>query len=166
MRRTNQRWYGQEGHLKRGNRGFTLIEVIVAAVLMGVGIAACLTTLGALESGEGKQEKSVLLHQLAQSRFESVKATIDLTQGGSSGDFSNWNLPQYTWTASVNSTGTTNLDQLDVTVQNSSDSTQSLTITGLVYVPSQTGTTATNNGTAGGSTTGGSASGPSGGGGG
>lgn len=141
--------------MKRANKGFTLIEVLVATVLMAVGITACLMTMGALESGELKQEKSVSIHELAQRKFNEVMATVDLTQGGSSGDFSDWNLPDYRWSAAVNSTGTTNLDQLDVTVQSSQDTTRSVTITGLVYVPSQTGTTTTNSGSQGGSAPGG-----------
>ncbi len=108
---------------------------------MAIGITGCMATIGAIEHAESIQESHEQFRMLAVERYQEVAADVDLTQGGSSGDFTTWNLPGVSWTATVTPTGTTNLDQLDVTVTDSSQNNLSETVSGLVYVPSTTSST-------------------------
>lgn len=139
---------------RANNHGFTLLEVLVAATVMAVGIVGAMSTIGAILHSQSVQQQREQFRMLAFQRYNEVSQTVDLTQGGASGDFSTWNLPDVSWSATVTATGTTNLSQLDVTVtDNSQDISE--TVSGLVYVPSTTTTTNGSNSSTGGAAAGG-----------
>jgi len=137
--------------------GFTLIEVLAAAALAGIGIAGCMGALGQLEHAEaiGREREAVM--NLAIEKYDEVVATTDLSQANSlSGDFTDRNDTVHTWVASTASvstsssssvvntattTASTTVDSLSVTVHSNTDSTVTYTVTGLVYVPPTTTTT-------------------------
>lgn len=116
---------------------------------MAIGIVVAMSTIGAILHSESVQQQRAQFRMLAFQRYQEVSQTVDLTQGGASGDFSTWNLPDVSWNATVTATGTTNLSQLDVTVSDNSKNI-SETVSGLVYVPSTTTTTSGANSSTGG----------------
>ena len=147
-----------------------MVEVLVAAVLAGIGIVACMGAIGKMQHGEALGREREALINLAVEKYDEVVATTDLSQANSlSGDFSDRNDSEHTWTATTATVNTTSntavvntastaaattVDSLSITVKSSSDPTQTYTVTGLVYIPA---TTSTGAGTGGATGTGGAA---------
>ncbi|MHB8637285.1 MAG: prepilin-type N-terminal cleavage/methylation domain-containing protein [Fimbriimonadaceae bacterium] len=139
-------------------RGFTLIEVLAAAALAGIGIAGCMGALGSIQHAEAIGREREALMNLATEKYDEIVATTDLTQANSlSGDFTDRNDNVHTWVASTSTvntssnsgvtntataTASTTVDSLSVTVHSNTDSKVAYTVTGLVYVPPTTATTA------------------------
>ena len=90
---------------------------------------------------------------MAQHKFDELVAitlTLNATQ---SGDFKDQNNNDYTWTASVDQTGVTNLVALTVVVTPINDTSASAPsghVCGLIYQPPTTSTTTTTTTTTGG----------------
>lgn len=112
--------------------------MLASAALIAIGVTASLAALGSTAKIEAKEENSEFLTRLVHEKYNEVVATEDLTQSNFSGDFTDRTLPDYTWTATTQPTPTTNLFELTVTIQNTSDSNQQTTEEGLVFVPPAT----------------------------
>jgi len=109
--------------------------VIVAITLVGV--------LGAIRSQalvESSANDATLLQRLANEKLNDLRILQDPSTGGDSGDFSDRGYPDITWTADVEQSNTTNLDQVTVTATRGK---ASQAITTLIYVIPATGTTTT-----------------------
>jgi prepilin-type N-terminal cleavage/methylation domain-containing protein len=138
------------------NRGFTMVEVLAAAVLAGIGIVASMGAIGKMQHAEAIGREREALINLAVEKYDEVVATTDLSQANSlSGDFSDRNDSDHTWvasTATVNTTSNTavvntattaaatTVDSLSITVKSNSDPSQTYTVTGLVFIPASTST--------------------------
>lgn len=119
--------------------GFTLIEVLGAIVIMALVVVGSMKALQQVTLTEAKAESHDFLQGLAQSKYQELVATADLTQSSFSGDFSDRGLDDYSYQATLQATGTTSVDSLQVTISNSQDSTQTAEEDGLVFVaPTQT----------------------------
>jgi prepilin-type N-terminal cleavage/methylation domain-containing protein len=154
-------------HVKaRNSSGFTLIELLVSSAIAGAVIAAGMAALGTIEHAEARGREKELLVRITQQKYDEIMATYDLSQANSlSGDFTDHNDTDHTWTATVAATNTTTtnsvvntastaaagtVDYLSVKVASNSNPNQTYTVTGLVYIPPQTGTGTAATGTAGG----------------
>jgi prepilin-type N-terminal cleavage/methylation domain-containing protein len=148
-----RRGRGAHGFRSALSSGFTLVECLATILLMAIvlpvaekGIAA------ALHAGDATRTRTEAAG-LAQSKLSELIATGNWNGGSLQGDFgTDW--PQYTWQATVNtwigtangdfttgsnSTSTTTMEQLDVTVTASGpNSIKPVTVSALVY---QRGTT-------------------------
>lgn len=122
-------------------KGFTLVEVIVAAGLSAIAVVACMGALGAIAKGQAKGRSFETLERMAYDKYRTVFSTFDLTQTSLSGDFTDEGINGYNWAASITATSTTNLSYMTVTVTDTADSTRKYSVTGLVFVPPATTTT-------------------------
>jgi Tfp pilus assembly protein PilV len=129
------------GGAPRRRGGFTLIEVLVSAGLLGVGIFAVLGAMGAIAKLDSKRQQSEYMRRLAERRYEENLQINQNLQNPTSGDFQDWNEPNYSWSTTVATTGATNLYAITLTVTPNGRSSPTARVTGVVYIPSQSTTT-------------------------
>jgi type II secretory pathway pseudopilin PulG len=126
---------------KKRQRGLTLIEAIVSVVIVVIAIVGVLSALGQITYSEQRASTTELMHRLACEKFDEVISTGTYTTAGLNGDFSDYNISGYIWTAEVTPTTETNLDSLEVIVEKTSGSSANqVSVSGLIYTPSTTGT--------------------------
>lgn len=119
---------------RRRRRGFTLLEVLVSATLLAVGIAAVVRAFGALSDGEYRVRTAERAQRLAVAKYEELVSTGQTDTASLEGDFAEEGEPDFEWTAEVVPTGTENLEALTVTVVRSGDDrSPEAVIEGLVY---------------------------------
>lgn len=85
-------------------KGFTLVELVVAFVILIVGVAAILELVSqsALNARYAKDKTTATV--LAQQKLEELLAQTDLTTGETEGDFGDA-YPQFRWRAQVSEVG-------------------------------------------------------------
>jgi Tfp pilus assembly protein PilV len=127
-----------------GNRGFTIMEALAAAVLLGIGASAVMSGIAAMLKGEARSQEHELRQRLASGMLSEVIATVNISSPTSSGDFSDRGVQGYNWTSEVIPSGVDNLDVVRVTVTSSRGGSNDATaVQTLLYVPAQSGTGST-----------------------
>ena len=122
---------------RRSTAGFTLLEVLVATVLVGLAVAGTLGGIRSLEAADAKAHDALLLRRLAVEKINDLRILPDPTQAGGAGDFSDRGYDDITWAADVEPTSVSNLDQVTITVTRGKDSQD---VSTLIYVPTSTNT--------------------------
>lgn len=117
------------------NKGFTLIEAMVSAALVAVGVASAMGAYGALTKAQSQIQERDRMQRLAISKYDELVAG-GVNNAASSGDFQEYNDPRYKWTSDVETTATTGLQTLTLTVTSNlpNDSTQ-VSVEGLLFTP-------------------------------
>lgn len=119
-------------------RAFTMVEVLVALFLLGVGIVACMGALTGLERAEIFVQQRDRLSRLAHDKLDELLAT-EGWRDEAGGSFDDPRLSDVTWTATSEETGTENVVAVRVTVIKGTQETHAET---LVYeIPETTGGT-------------------------
>ena len=118
---------------RRTRRGFTLIEVLAALLLLGIVLPAAMGGLNlcmrAAAHARHKQEAALL----AESKLNEILAARDAAAFGSGGAFGD-DWPEYRWSLAT-AAGPFGLDELDLTVDwQERGRTQSLTL-GTMMLP-------------------------------
>lgn len=134
----------------RKARGFTVVEVMVASLLMVTAVVVVLGGVRAIQRANVHAANMSLLQRLASEKLEDAVASGDVTTYGSQGDFSDRGYSDATWTLNIQNSSATNVEEMTVTATRGKD-TQ--TLNQYVYIqPSTTttGTTGTGTGAAGG----------------
>ena len=118
-------------------RGFSLVEALASTVLLGVGIAASMSALGALTREEARAERLDRYTVLARSKWDEL--SVD-TVNAASGDFSDQNAPDVAWTLTTNPSGIENLNTVLLVVRaaKASSSSPQVTLSGLRFTPPTT----------------------------
>jgi prepilin-type N-terminal cleavage/methylation domain-containing protein len=83
---------------RRGTRGFTLIEVLVATVILAIGLLAALTAFSMAARASGASRNDTIVPLLAEEQFAAVQTTPrdELVAGDSRGGFGD-EYPDYSW---------------------------------------------------------------------
>lgn len=83
---------------RRGTRGFTLIEVLVATVILAIGLLAALTAFSMAARASGASRNDTVVPLLAEEKLAEVQMTPrdELVAGEWSGDFGD-QYPGYSW---------------------------------------------------------------------
>jgi len=115
-------------------RAFTLIEVLAAVVLLGVGIVAVLSALSSLTGAEARMRETERMLRLAQTKYDELVATSEQLNSPQSGNFEEQGEPNFTWSSEVEPTGVENLDAITVTVTKR-NSDKEVETSGLIFVP-------------------------------
>jgi len=82
---------------RRGERGFALLEILVAFVVLALGLAAVLTGVSVAMRSDAKTQTSRSVLRVAQSRLEAAGLTEGLVPGQHEGRVGNY----YTWRQTV-----------------------------------------------------------------
>ena len=126
MRSGASRW-ATRGRTGSAQAGFTLVEIVVASVLLATTIVGVLGTYSATARALGVSQFNSMAARLAQTKMADLRSQQPLQIGDSSGDFGE-DYQGYTWSASVQqvtnltlntSNGTQTLDglyQIDLTI--------------------------------------------------
>lgn len=117
-------------------RGFTLLEVLVSATLLAVGIAAVVRGFGALTEGEYRVRTAERAQRLAMAKYEELVSTGQTDTPSLDGDFAEEGEPDYEWTAETLPTGVESLEAVTVTVVRRGDDRSPVAVAeGLVHRP-------------------------------
>lgn len=112
-------------------RAFTLIEVLVAIILVGVAVTGVLGGLRAVGKAEAAIKDGELLQRLGADKADEINATGQATSSGESGDFSDRGYADVEWSYTVEASGETNVDRITLETKKG-DAVQ--TLRWLVYV--------------------------------
>ena len=87
---------------RRGRAGFTLVEVLVATVVLATGLLAGLAAFSIANRSSGASRNDTVVPMLAERKLSEVAATPrdDLVAGTSKGDFGE-EFPTYTYDLKV-----------------------------------------------------------------
>jgi len=138
------------GPARRRRGGFTLIEVMVSTTLVAIAVVGALQGITAIQAGDAHAQTADLLQRLAAEKVGDIRILSDPGTGAGQGDFADRGYPDIAWTADVQTTNATYVDQVTVTA---TEGRQSQSLTTMVFVPPTTTTTTTGSGATG--TTGG-----------
>jgi hypothetical protein len=106
-------------------------------VLVGFSIAGAMRAFAAISATEARARHADMLQSLALQKLNELRATEDPNTIDTSGDFSEQGYPAIKWTLTTESTSVENLDTFKITA---TDRGVSQTLTQLIYVPPETGT--------------------------
>lgn len=115
-------------------RGFTLIEVLVAIILLGTGIAAVSLALGNVARNAARIEESASLNRLAARKLDELVATGEATNGNASGTFEE-GFPNVNWAITSEPSGVENLNTITITVSKEANDETGKQMSTLVFVP-------------------------------
>ena len=108
---------------RRSNAGFSLIEVMVAILILGVGLAALAhgITTALASSKESEMQTTAALY--AAGKIEELRATGELEDGESDGDCGP-ELKSYRWEETISPADISGLHDVDVVIEDAQDGGQ------------------------------------------
>jgi type II secretion system protein I len=111
----------------------TLVEVLVAATIVGLAVTSLLSALGATSQGEARLIEKEEINRIAESKLRELVTTGEW-QFTLSGEFEDPTLSEYSWELETEPTGTENLELLSLVVAKEGTDLDE-TLTQLVYTP-------------------------------
>lgn len=135
---------------KRSTRGFTLVEMIVATVVLGIGVVGTSTAFRAATKAAAAAKDLQTATLLAQQQIEQVEVNGQgqISAGDTDGDFGA-TYPGFRYHQSVTSTDYTYLLQVTVTVEWSANPVRQKSVTTYLMNTEPTSTTSTTSTTGG-----------------
>ena len=128
-------------YARNSNKGFSLIEAMVACTLVAVGITSAIRGYSALTRSQATIQERERMQRLAVSKYDEILAT-GLDTSATSGDFQDYNDPRYKWTLTVETTTTTGLDTVKIVVAAvDTNDTNQVEVSGMVFTPEPPTTT-------------------------
>lgn len=116
------------------NRGFTLVEALVAIMLVGIGVVGAMRGFAVLGRTEASVRETERMQRLALQKYDELVGLGETTTA-QSGDFQDREETRYTWSLEVNPTGIENLDAVSLVVQRRNASGDGVRISGLKFTP-------------------------------
>ncbi len=124
--------------MSRGSKGFTLIESLVAVVLLALGVVATLNGFAGVTRVQARLEQKTLAERLAAMKIDELLATGEASQAPLNGTFQEEGQPAYRWEAESGPSGIENLNYLTVTVTDNNQDGAAASLNTLWYLPPQT----------------------------
>lgn len=117
-------------------KGFTLIETLVAATVVGIGVAGSISAIGSMTRTERRVRESAMVRQLAIEKYDELAATGDLQYAPLDGDFADRNLNDWRWSVETEPADVENILIVRVRVTTPDDSEdQGYQLTTVRYEP-------------------------------
>jgi hypothetical protein len=122
-------------------RGFSLLEVLVAISLVGLGVAGSMGAMSSISKNQVRVIETERMERLAADKLAELISTGEAFNGDGSGSFDGGRDTQdMTWKSLDEPTGTENLDVITITVTKGD---REVSVSTLRYrAPADTGTTA------------------------
>ena len=92
-----------------------MIEVLVTVVLVSIALVGVLGGIRSIQAAAARARSADLLQRLASEKVGDIRLLSDPSASGNGGDFSDRGHSDISWTASVETTGTANVDKVTVT---------------------------------------------------
>lgn len=121
--------------MARRRAGFSLVEMLVTIVLVGLAMAGVFGGIRSLMAAEAKARDANLLQRLAADKLNEMGPVTDPRTADTSGDFTDSGYSDITWTMELETTSTLNVQQVTVTATRGNTSQ---TISSLVFLRPQT----------------------------
>lgn len=102
-------------------RAFTLIEALVAVVVVAIAVVGSMQAFRSLARAQVRAGDEETLQRLAFEKYDEEIATAPQQLANGSGDFSDRNLVGYSWNMDVSATSVNDLMAVTVTVTRDSD---------------------------------------------
>jgi type IV pilus modification protein PilV len=99
----------------RHNAGFSLIEVMVAILILGIAVVGLTGGVTTALSSSKESELETTAALLAAGRIETLRAEGDITDGDSDGDFGT-GLPLYRWKQTITASEPDGLHEVNVEI--------------------------------------------------
>ena len=117
----------------KNSKGLTLVEVLVAATIVGLAVTSMMGALSMTSRGEAKLLEKEEINRITESKLKELVTTGEW-QFSLSGEFEDPMLAAYAWELETEPTGIEGLEMLSLTVIREASDLQE-TMTQLVYVP-------------------------------
>jgi hypothetical protein len=115
-----------------------VVEALVAATLLGVGMAACVAGLGSLTRAHSRMEDRRLAYRFAHAKFDELVATGEW-QTATDGGFETPEAADLRWQASVEPTTVDGLASFRLTVRHATrENSPEASVVGAVRLPEGT----------------------------
>ena len=102
--------------LARRLTGFTLLEVMVALVIVALALAGVATSMGQMIDTANTMRDRTFASWIAQNKIAEMRLSGDMPEVGESNGEVDYANTTWEWTAEVSETGVENLMKVDVTV--------------------------------------------------
>lgn len=120
-------------------RGFTLVEVLVALTIVALSLTAIVASIGQMiDSGNAMRERTYA-SWIAQNRIAELRVAPTIPEVGNSNGTVEYANTDWTWRAVVAETGVENLLRIDVSVSLAGETSALRTVTGFVGPPATPG---------------------------
>ncbi|MDX1935121.1 MAG: prepilin-type N-terminal cleavage/methylation domain-containing protein [Capsulimonadales bacterium] len=119
----------------RRSAGFTLIETLVAVVLVAIGLVGVFGGIAAINRTDSRAREAELLQRLALEKINEIGVIVDPTAADTDGDFEDRGYPEITWTLDIQPSGAENISRVTVTTTREN---AEQTLTTLLFVPPDT----------------------------
>lgn len=125
---------------KRLVKGFTVMEALAAAVLVGVGVSAGMAAIGSMSTTEIRMRESEKLSRLAHMKLDEIVSLGNATNTDTDGTFEEYGEPNYEFNVEVTPSGVDSLDTVLVIAKKSGgdSTTQEARAAGLLFTPPET----------------------------
>ncbi len=119
----------------RRKRGFSLLEVMVATVVLAVGVSMALGAIGSMTSTETRARDVERMNRLAVEKLHEILAVGNVTSQQTEGTFEDYGEPDMRWTMEVVPSGTNDVNAVRLTVEKNSSKNNDpkAEVSGLVF---------------------------------
>lgn len=102
--------------MRNRNRGFTLLEIMVALVVLAIAMAAVIKTLGAQARNSEYLQQRTLASWVAQNRYAELRLASQASTLGVQQGTTQFAGQQWQWTTRISATDDQGVHRLDISV--------------------------------------------------
>ncbi len=120
---------------RRGDRGFTLIEVVIALAIAAIGLAAVTAAVSQMVDAATSMQQRTYASWIAQNRIAEMRlSNVEPQVSSTTGDVVYAGM-EWTWRATVSETGVESLYRVDVEVSLAGAENSLRSVTGFIGEP-------------------------------
>jgi general secretion pathway protein I len=119
---------------RHSNAGFSLIEIMVAILILGVALAGLTRGITTALASNKDSELQTVAALAAAAQIETIRADATWSDGVTDGDCGD-DLPNYRWTQTIKPADVEGLHEVTVTVQKGESTTPIYELTTLLFDP-------------------------------
>jgi general secretion pathway protein I len=120
---------------KKRNAGFTLIEVMVALIIVALALTTMSVTMGRMLDNATTMRDRTYASWIAQNKIVEMRAAGTIPEPGVNSGEEDFALGSWSWEATVSETGVENLMRVDVAVSRPGTAYTIKTVTGFIGEP-------------------------------